>query len=142
MVCLDKARGLESSNGLPNPYVKLFIKSQPREKCKKRSDVVQKNTNPVFAQEFSYEVSKLAGVDEESLKDDFLLVEVMSQNVLGSNEFLGKGQVPIGVGMNQNGMFELRLLPQGDDTPWAEGCLKTSTVGIAGHSMSTDSIHG
>lgn len=65
----------------------------------------------------SYDVNKITNVDEASLQSDVLLVEVMSQNVLGSNEFLGRALVPIQPAIGLKDMLELRLLPQGTFQP-------------------------
>lgn len=139
---VDKARGLKAkgpngSTSVTNPYVKTYLISKPKESLwKRKTKIVQRTTDPVFAEDLSYVFP--AGCD---LRSEAVLFVVSGSRKAGQNEFLGQAIVPVGAALDHsvNQPIELRLLPHSDSSVWSPTCTKTNVVG-AGQHLSSSSL--
>ncbi|CAB3998664.1 double C2-like domain-containing beta isoform X1 [Paramuricea clavata] len=117
-VHIHNAKGLRAmdSNGLSDPYVKVHLLPGANKGNKTRTRTQHKTLNPMFNETLTYH-----GVTEDDMKSKTLRLQVLDEDKLRRNDFIGETVVPLkSILITNNKKMQKILEPKsetGMDTP-------------------------
>ncbi|XP_028414146.1 rabphilin-3A-like [Dendronephthya gigantea] len=112
-VHIHHGKGLRAmdSSGFSDPYVKVHLLPGAKRGNKTRTQTIKKTLDPVFNETLTYH-----GITEEDMKNKTLRLQVLDEDKLARNDFIGEIKLPLtAVLLTNNRRMQKILQPKSED---------------------------